>query len=81
MFDYSISFKDEVALQFFLHGNGNKSIASIITLIGAWCLLPTEWKYLIAAYERGKTCKDISVNNFKSMLNQDLNQVKASLFN
>lgn len=81
LFDYSISFKDEVALQFFLHGNGNKSIASISTRIGAWCLLPTEWKYLKAAYERGKKCKDISSINFKSMLDQDLNQVKTSLFN
>jgi ubiquinone biosynthesis protein Coq4 len=81
LFDYSISFKDEVALQFFLHGNGKKSIASISTRIGAWCLLPTQWKYLKAAYERGKTCKDISSINFKSMLNQDLSQIKASLFN
>ena len=81
LFDYSISFKDEVALQFFLHGNGNKSIASISTRIGAWCLLPTEWKYLRASYERGKTCKDISLINFKSMLHQDLTQVKTSLFN
>lgn len=80
LFDYSISFKDEVALQFFLHGNGNKSIASISTRIGAWCLLPTEWKYLKASYERGKKCKDISLINFKSMLHQDLRQVKASLF-
>ena len=81
LFDYSISFKDEVALQFFLHGNGNKSIASISTRVGAWCLLPTEWKYLKASYERGKKCKDVSTLNFKSMLHQDLTQVKAFLFN
>jgi ubiquinone biosynthesis protein Coq4 len=80
LFDYSISFKDEVALQFFLHGNGNKSIASVSTRIGAWCLLPTEWKYLKAAYERGKKCKDISAFNFKVMLVQDFTQIKASLF-
>ena len=80
LFDYSISFKDEVALQFFLHGNGNKSIASISTRISAWCLLPTEWKYLKASYKRGKTCKNISSINFKAMLHQDLNQVKAELF-
>ena len=79
LFDYSITFKDEVALQFFLHGNGNKSIASVSTRIGAWCLLPTEWKYLNTAYKRGKLYKDISVINFKSMLHQDLNEVKAYL--
>ena len=80
LFDYSISFKDEVALQFFLHGNGNKSIASISTRIGAWCLLPKDWNYLKASYERGKKCKDVSVLNFKMMLHQDLTQVKAYLF-
>jgi hypothetical protein len=80
LFDYSVSFKDEIALQFFLHGNGKKSIASISTRIGAWCLLPTEWKYLKASYDRGRRCKDISVLNFKSMLHQDLTQIKTSLF-
>ena len=80
LFDYSISFKDEVALQFFLHGNGKTSIASISTRIGAWCLLPTEWKYLRASYEKGKKCKDVSAYNFKNMLHQDFNQVKSSLF-
>jgi ubiquinone biosynthesis protein Coq4 len=80
LFDYSISFKDEVALQFFLHGNGKKSIASVSTRIGAWFLLPTEWKYLKASYERGKKCKDVSKLNFKNMLHDNFYQVKASLF-
>lgn len=79
LLDYSISFKDEVALQFFLHGNGKKSIASFSTRIGAWLLLPTQWKYLKAAYERGKKCKDVSKLNFKDMLYDDFYQVKASL--
>lgn len=80
LFDYSISFKDEVALQFFLHGNGKKSIASISTCIGAWCILPMHWKYLIASYERGKNCKDLSELNFKTVLHQDYGKVKAYLF-
>ncbi len=81
LLDYSISFKDEVALQFFLHGNGKKSFASFSTRIGAWCLLPTEWKYLKAAYERGKRCKDITKLNYKALLHDDVSQIKASLFN
>ncbi len=80
LLDYSISFKDEVALQFFLHGNGKKSIASISTFIGAWFLLPTQWKYLKDSYERGKKCKDISTLNLKILLYQNLNQVKNVLF-
>ncbi|MBC7694766.1 MAG: hypothetical protein H7141_04885 [Burkholderiales bacterium] len=80
LFDYSISFKDEIGLQFFLHGNGKKSVASVSTFIGAWFILPTQWKYLRASYERGKKCRDISALNLKAMLYDDFNQVKASLF-
>ncbi len=77
---YSISFKDEVALQFFLHGNGKKSFASISTRIGAWLLLPTQWKYLNAAYERGKHCKDVTKLNYKGLLYEDVSHLKALLF-
>lgn len=80
LLDYSVSFKDEVALQFFLHGNGKKSIASVSTMIGAWCILPTQWKYLRTAYERGKQAADISALNLKTLLSRDLRQVKHELF-
>jgi ubiquinone biosynthesis protein Coq4 len=81
LLDYSVSFKDEVALQFFLHGNGKKSIASVSTMIGAWCILPTQWKYLRTAYERGKQAADISTLNLKAMLSYDLEHTKKILFN
>jgi ubiquinone biosynthesis protein Coq4 len=81
LLDYSISFKDEVALQFFLHGNGKRSIASVSTMIGAWCILPTQWKYLKASYKRGENSKDISALSLKTLLGKDLNQVKRELFN
>lgn len=77
---FSISFKDEVALQFFLHGNGKKSFASFSTRIGAWLLLPTQWKYLNAAYERGKRCKDVTKLNYKALLYDDVSHIKATLF-
>lgn len=80
LFDFSISFKDEVALQFFLHGNGKRSIASVSTLIGAWFVLPTSWKYLRNSYERGRNCRDISTLNLKTVLHQDCREVKAYLF-
>lgn len=76
---YSVSFKDEVALQFFLHGNGNKSFASISTRIGAWLFLPTQWNYLKAAYERGKRCKDITKLNYKALLYDDIEIIKSTL--
>ena len=80
LFDYSSSFKDEVALQFFLRGNGKNSIASFGTSIGAWILLPGQWSYLRASYKRGKKCRDISKLDLKSILFKDFEEVRKSLF-
>ena len=80
LLDYSVSFKDEVALQFFLHGNGKRSIASVSTMIGAWCILPGQWSYLRRAYKRGKQAADISTLNLQMLLGRNLTQVKQQLF-
>jgi len=81
LFDFSSSFKDEVGLQFFLRGNGKYSIASFGTSIGAWIVLPTQWSYLRTSYRRGKQCKDVSTLNLKEILDQNLHDLKKSLFN
>lgn len=80
LFDYSITFKDEVALQFFLRGNGKRSLASFGTSICAWILLPTQWNYLKKSYKRGQQCIDISQLNLKELLNEDLQKIKQSLY-
>ncbi len=80
LLDYSVHFKDEVAMQFFLRGNGNNSIASFLTSIGAWIILPTQWSYLKNSYARGKNCADVSKLDFKTVLHENVNDVKAKLF-
>ncbi len=80
LFDFSSSFKDEVALQFFLRGNGKNSIASFGTSIGAWCLLPTQWSYLKTSYQCGKKCSDISKLDLKSILFHNFKETRAALF-
>lgn len=80
LFDFETSIKDEVALQFFLRGNGKKSIASFGTSIGAWCFFPFQWSYFIQSARRGKTCKDITGLVSKDILTRDLMQLKQSLF-
>jgi ubiquinone biosynthesis protein Coq4 len=81
LLDYSVTFKDEVAMQFFLRGNGNNSIASFLTSIGAWIILPTQWNYLKRSYSRGKNCVDVSKLNYRVVLNENINDVKTKLFN
>ena len=76
LFDFSISFVDEVALQFFLRGNGIKTIASVTTTIGAWFILPFHWQYLKSSYQKGQQYNCVSVINTKSILQQNIHQVK-----
>lgn len=76
---YSISFTDEVALQFFLHGNGKCSIASVSTMIGAWCILPHQWSYLKAAYRRGRACRDVSGVDLHAILAENLEQARHQM--
>lgn len=79
LFDYSTSLKDEVALQFFLRGNGKTSIASFGTSFGAWLIFPRQWSYFRSSFNRGKTCRDISTLNLKSTLKENFEQIKTSL--
>ncbi len=79
LFNYSTSFKDEVGLQFFLRGNGKTSLASILTSIGAWCVLPSQWKYLNESYTRGKKCADVSKLNLKALLIEDFDKIKLAI--
>lgn len=81
LFGFSSSFKDEVALQFFLRGNGKNSIASYSTSVGVWFILPTEWPYLRSSYERGKNCSDISKLDPGSILFENFDEVRSTLFN
>lgn len=80
LFDFSTSFKDEIGLQFFLRGNGKKSIASFLTSIGAWVVLPFSYNYLKSSYEKGKNCIDISQLNLRELLYKDFESVKQELF-
>ena len=79
LFDFSISFVDEVALQFFLRGNGIKTIASVTTTIGAWVILPFHWKYLRYSYYKGQQYKNVSTLNTKTILNENIHHVKKAL--
>jgi ubiquinone biosynthesis protein Coq4 len=76
---YSVKFKDEVAMQFFLRGNGNNSIASFLTSVGAWIVLPFHWNYLRTAYARGKNSADVSKLNYKAVLIENIDDVKNKL--
>ena len=80
LFDYPTSFRGEVALQFFLRGNGKTSIASFGTSLGAWLIFPGQWSYLKACEARGKKCNDISRLDLKGILTKKLEEVRAALF-
>jgi hypothetical protein len=80
LFDFSTSIKDEVALQFFLRGNGKKSIASFGTSIGSWIIFPRQWSYFIKSKRRGASCKDVTPLACKTTLYQNYEQLRKELF-
>lgn len=79
LFNYSMSFVDEVALQFFLRGNGIKTIATVLTSTSAWFILPFHWGYLKKSYSKGQQYKNVSIINRKTILNENLEELKMSL--
>jgi ubiquinone biosynthesis protein Coq4 len=80
LFGFSTSLRDEVALQFFLYGNGKISIASIGTSMSSWFVFPRQWNYFEDSYLRGLKCVDVSGLDLKKLLHEDLAKLKESIF-
>lgn len=79
LFGFSTTIKDELALQFFLYGNGKTSIASVGTTLGSWFIFPWSWNYFEDSYLRGRQCVDVSNLDLKKLLNEDLGKLKTTI--
>ncbi|WP_309610015.1 hypothetical protein [Flavobacterium sp.] len=49
-----ISVKEEIGMQYYLYGNGKRSLYLYLVIISGTCFYPTEIKYFINEYCRGK---------------------------
>ena len=76
LFDFTTQIQDEVAIQYFLIGNGKISPFPIITSIFAALILPEWWDYFIQQFRKGMKARNIANWNFKELLHDDFNDLK-----
>lgn len=64
----SVSVPDEIAMQFFLLGNGKKSVYLFMVITIGTIFYPTQFKQFIKNYNRGKSAHRIHDLDFQKML-------------
>lgn len=64
----SVSVPDEIAMQFFLLGNGKKSAYLFMVITIGTIFYPTQFKQFIKSYNRGKSAHRIHDLDFQKML-------------
>ncbi|MEI6312481.1 MAG: hypothetical protein WCP57_09490 [Bacteroidota bacterium] len=78
--DYSTHPIDEIRMQFFLWGNGKKSLFQLGTIIVGSILLPEYFTSYIQAYRRGKNAYRFYNWDFQHLLKEDLVATKKLIF-
>jgi len=68
--------KEELALQFFLLGNGKRSFYLILAISTACILTPDRLSYFIKAYKKGKKYRAFHHWNFEYMLHENFNSLQ-----
>ncbi|WP_310556554.1 hypothetical protein [Flavobacterium sp.] len=63
-----ISVKEEIGMQYYLFGNGKRSLYLYLVMISGTCFYPTEIKYFIDKYQRGKSAHKFHYIDYSKML-------------
>ena len=74
----SVSVPDEIAMQFFLLGNGKKSAYLFMVITIGTILYPTQLKQFIKSYNRGKSAHRIHDLDFQKMLLVPLKTIQTT---
>ena len=78
---YGTDVPNEIAQQYFLFGNGKRTLYVIGVLLLSVLLLPDNMQQYLTAYKRGTASNPIHVLDMKSILNQPLKDIKTHIFN
>lgn len=77
--DYSTKVEDEARMQFFLLGNGKRSLYAIGTSVIAFLTMPDQWGAFWKAYRRGKKSLKVHLWDFRFLLKEQTSTLKALL--
>lgn len=77
--DTGISVTEEISMQFYLLGNGKRSVyLFMVTAIGS-LLFPDHWQRFKSAFKKGKQAHRLYDLNYLKLLSKPLDQLKTSL--
>lgn len=73
-----ISVIDEIGMQYYLYGNGKRSLYLLLVVITGTLFYPTRFLYFKHQYQRGKQAHEFYGLNFYNMLSIPLNHIQET---
>ena len=80
LLEYEPNIIDEINMQFFLVGNGKRSLYAYGTAIIGAFLMPEHWGKYRKAYRRGKSALNFSKWNFQYLLKERMEDLRSLIF-
>ena len=80
LLEYEPNIIDEINMQFFLVGNGKRSLYAYGTAIIGAFLMPEHWGQYRRAYRRGKSALDFSKWDFQYLLKEKTEDLRHLIF-
>lgn len=77
---YGTDVPNEIAQQYFLFGNGKRTLYVVGVLLLSLILLPDNMKQYLTAYRRGQASQPIHTLDMKTILYQPLLDIKSHIF-
>ena len=73
-----ISVVDEIGMQYYLYGNGKRSLYLIMVIVSGTLFYPTRFSYFKQQYKRGKTAHEFYGLDFLNMLSFSLTHIQQT---
>ena len=73
-----ISVVDEIGMQYYLYGNGKRSLYLIMVIVSGTLFYPTRFSYFKQQYKRGKTAHEFYGLDFLNMLSIPLTHIQQT---
>ena len=73
-----ISVVDEIGMQYYLYGNGKRSLYLMMVIISGTLFYPTRFSYFKQQYKRGKTAHEFYGLDFLNMLSFSLTHIQQT---
>lgn len=72
-----IDVPSEIAMQYYIRGNGKKSIYNLFTILIGTIVLPEEIPYFIRSYKKGKKCRSFHKTIWQTKLTEKTTDLQS----